>query len=285
MTRTLVVGPGRAGRALALVHRRAGEEVMLLGHKPGPWQEWAKAQGIGAELRWEKAAAHQPQLVILAVPDRAIGEAAADCARHLACDGRMFAHVSGMHDVDALKAVALEGGFTAAMHPVMQFTDPEQDVELLRHAIVTITASPNAREESLRIAGIWGARPVRLKADVDRRRYHLGLALASNHITALLAWAEDLLRPAFGAEAWDVVDAMATQAMGAARANGPAAALTGPISRGDVGTVREHLAALSAEERKRYAGLLDVVLNLALKSDRIDAESARELRALAAANR
>lgn len=285
MTRTLVVGPGRAGCALALVHQRAGDEVVLLGRRAGPWQAWAKEQGIQARLRWEKAAEADPQVVILAVPDRAIPEAAAACARHLQCDGRMFVHVSGMHDVDALKAVALEGGFTAAMHPVLQFTEPAADVELLRHAIVTITASPNAREESLRVAGVWGARPVRLKADVDRRRYHLGLALASNHITALLAWAEELLRPAFGAEAWDVVDTMATQAMGAARANGPAAALTGPIARGDVGTVREHLAGLSVEERHRYAGLLDVVLSLALKSDRLDAQSARELKELAAANR
>ncbi len=285
MTRTLVIGPGRVGRSLALVHRRAGEDVALLGRKPGPWQEWAKQNGIAASIRLDQAAKPRPDLVLIAVPDRAITEVAADCARAFPCDGVLFVHVSGMHDVEVLNAVALEGGFTAAMHPVMQFNEPEQDLAMLRHALVTITASPNAREESLRIAGIWGARPVRLKADVDRRRYHLGLALASNHITALLAWAEDLLRPAFGDAAWEVVDSMATQAMGAARANGPAAALTGPIVRGDVATVREHLAGLSAEERTRYAGLLDVVLSLALKSHRLDPERARELRELADRNR
>lgn len=285
MTRTLVIGPGRVGRALALVHRRAGDDLVLVGRKPGPWQEWAKKQGIAVSLRLESLAQPKPDLVLIAVPDRAVAEVAGDCARLLPCDGALFVHVSGMHDVDVLKAVALEGGFTAAMHPVLQFIEPEQDLEMLRHALVTITASPNAREESLRIAGVWGARPVRLKADVDRRRYHLGLALASNHITALLAWAEDLLRPAFGDEAWEVVDMMATQAMGAARKKGPAAALTGPIARGDVATVREHLAGLSMEERHRYAGLLDLVLGLALKSDRLDADSARELRELAAQNR
>jgi predicted short-subunit dehydrogenase-like oxidoreductase (DUF2520 family) len=282
MTRTLVVGPGRVGRTLALAHRRAGEEILLIGRKPGPWQEWAKQHGIAASLRLADGAKPKPRLVILAVPDRAIAEAAADCARELPCDGTLIVHVSGMHDVNVLQAAALEGAFTAAMHPVMQFTDPERDLGMLAHAIVTITASPNAREESLKIAATWGARPVRLKADVDRRRYHLGLALASNHITALLAWAEELLRPAFGDEAWSVVDAMASQAM---RAHGPAAALTGPIARGDVATVREHLAGLSEEERHRYAGLLDVVLNLAVKSERMDADSVRELRALAERNR
>lgn len=285
MARTLVIGPGRVGRALATVHRRAGDDVLLLGRKPGPWQEWAKKQGIGATIRFDQAGAPKPALVLIAVPDRAVAEVAADCARHLPCDGTLFVHVSGMHDVDVLKAVALEGGFTAAMHPVMQFTDPEQDAALLRHSLVTITASPNAREEALRIAATWGARPVRLKADVDRRRYHLGLALASNHLTALLAWSEELLRPAFGDEAWEVVDMMATQAMGAARVKGPAAALTGPIVRGDVATVREHLASLSEEERHRYAGLLDLVLGLAQQSKRLDADSARQLRELAAQNR
>lgn len=285
MTRTLVVGPGRVGLALALAHHRAGEEVLLVGNKPGPWQDWAAAHGIAATLRLADGAEPKPRLVILAVPDRNVAEAAADCARGLPCDGTLIVHVSGMHDVNALQAAALEGGFTAAMHPVMQFVEPERDLEMMKHAIVTITASPNAREETLKIAATWGARPVRLKADVDRRRYHLGLALASNHITALLAWAEDLLRPAFGDDAWTVVDTMATQAMGAARAQGPAAALTGPVARGDVATVREHLAGLDDEERHRYAGLLDVVLNLAIKSERLDADTARELRELAERNR
>lgn len=285
MSRTLVLGPGRVGRALALAHRRAGEEVLLVGTKPGPWQAWAAEHGIGATLRLRDGAAPKPRLVLIAVPDRAIAEAAADCAREIPCDGTLIVHVSGMHDVNVLQAAALEGGFTAAMHPVMQFAEPERDLEMLRHAIVTITASPNAREETLKIAATWGARPVRLKADVDRRRYHLGLALASNHITALLAWAEELLRPAFGDEAWSVVDAMASQAMGAARAQGPAAALTGPVARGDVATVREHLAGLSEEERHRYAGLLDVVLNLAVKSERLDPDAERELRELAERHR
>ncbi len=285
MARTLVIGPGRVGRALALVHRRAGEEVLLVGRKPGPWQAWAAEQGIRTTLHLADGAAHKPRLVLIAVPDRGIAEVASDCARDLACDGTLIVHVSGMHDVNVLQAAALEGAFTAAMHPVMQFLEPERDAEMLRHAIVTITASPNAREEALKIAAVWGARPVRLKAEVDRRRYHLGLALASNHITALMAWAEELLRPAFGEEAWDVVDTMATQAMGAARANGPAAALTGPVARGDVATVREHLAGLSEEERHRYAGLLEVVLNLAVKSERLDPDSARELRELAERHR
>lgn len=285
MTRTLVIGPGRVGRTLALIHRRAGDDVVLVGRKPGPWQEWAKKQGIGSSIRLDQSARPKPDQVLIAVPDRAVAEVAGDCARALPCDGTLVVHLSGMHDVDVLKAVALEGAFTAAMHPVMQFLDPEQDAAMLRHALVTLTASPNAREEALRLAAVWGARPVRLKADVDRRRYHLGLALASNHITALLAWSEELLRPAFGDEAWEVVNTMATQAMGAARAKGPVAALTGPIVRGDVATVREHLAGLSEEERHRYAGLLDLVLGLALKSDRLDAESARELRELAARHR
>ncbi len=281
MTRTLVVGPGRVGRSLALAHHRNGDEVRLVGRSAGEWQDWARAEGIGETLSLEACRDFRPELVVLAVPDQDVEQAAAACAEHLDCDGVVFVHVSGIHDLDVLKAATLEGGFPAAMHPVLQFVEPERDLKALRHAVVVVTAAPNAREETLRIAQVWGAQPVRLKPGVDRRRYHLGLALASNHLTALLAWAAELLEPAFGEESWDVVALLARQAMVEARNRGPFAALTGPVARGDVETVREHLEGLDEDERRRYAALLDVVVDLAERSRRLDADRARELRALA----
>jgi predicted short-subunit dehydrogenase-like oxidoreductase (DUF2520 family) len=281
---TLIIGPGRAGRALALAHRRAGQEVFLLGRREGEWQDWARAQGIQPILSWGEAP-REAAFIILAVPDRAILEVARDAAASYAGNAKTFVHLSGMHDLDVLKPISLEGGFVAAMHPVMQFADPESDLATLRQAVVTETADPNAREGVLEVAEVWGAAPVRLKAGVDRRRYHLGLALASNHLTALLSWSAELLDPVFGADTFDVVAKMAAHALELAQRDGAAQALTGPVVRGDVETVQEHLSSLSQEEKRRYAGLLDLVVDLAEQGHRLPADAAERLRALAASAR
>lgn len=278
---TIVVGPGRAGCSLALAHQKAGQEVYLLGRRDGAWQAWAKEQGIHPILSWQDAPSNA-SFVIMAVPDRQILAASEVCAKKYNCNAKTFVHLSGMHDLDVLKPITLEGGFVAAMHPVMPFSDPESDVLALRQAVVTETADPNAREGVLEIAQVWGASPVRMRRNVDRRRYHLGLALASNHLTALLSWSHDLLQPVFGDETFDVVARMAAQALENAHRSGAAEALTGPVVRGDVETVQEHLASLTEHEQRRYAGLLNMVVDLAEQGHRLPADAAERLRAIAA---
>ncbi len=280
MKTTLILGPGRVGRALALVHRQAKEDVYLMGLAEGAWMEWARDYGIHPLLQWSEVPA-STAVVLFCVPDSQILPVAENCAAVFPCNSKLFIHTSGMHDLEVLKPVSLEGGFVAAMHPVMQFVDPEQDIEALRHALVTETADPNAREGVLEVAEVWGARPVRLKAGVDRRRYHLGLTLASNHITALLGWSAELLEPVFRDMTWDVVEQMAAQAMHAARQEGASQALTGAVVRGDISTVEGHLQSLSQQEKHRYAGLLDLVVDLAEQGQRLPHEAADRMRAIA----
>lgn len=280
MKTTLIIGPGRVGRSLALAHRNAGEEVYLLGTEEGPWCAWAAELGINTLTDWSAAPKHA-HVIVFCVPDSLILPVAQNCAAVYPCNSKLFIHTSGLHDLEALKPISLEGGFVAAMHPVMQFLEPERDVEALRHALVTETADPNAREGALEVAEAWGAQPIRLKPGVDRRRYHLGLALASNHITALLGWSAELLDPVFRERTWEVVERMAGQAMHAARQDGASHALTGAVVRGDISTIEGHLQSLSDREKHRYAGLLDMVVDLAEQSQRLPHETADRMRAIA----
>lgn len=280
MKTTLLIGPGRVGRSLALAHKKAGEEVYLLGTDTGAWMDWAADNGIHT-LVDPAGAPKQADVILFCVPDASILPVAQKFAAHFHCNSKLFIHTSGLHDIEVLKPISLEGGFVAAMHPVMQFVDPERDIETLRLALVTETADPNAREGVLEVAEVWGAQPVRLKAGIDRRRYHLGLALASNHITALCAWSAELLEPVFREQTWDVVERMASQAMHSAHQDGASNALTGAVVRGDISTVEGHLQSLSEREKHRYAGLLDLVVDLAEQSQRLPHETADRMRAIA----
>lgn len=292
MPLTLVFGPGKAGRALALAHRRAGDDVRLVGRLRGAWQDWAEAEGIECACLPASADAdsvvdalglrsgERPATLLLAVPDDGLATLVT-LLDEASVHAGLAAHVSGLHGVEALAPLAAHGASTAALHPVLQFVAPEKDILALASAQVTVECDLQDRAAAHACVARWGATPVDLPHGIDRRRYHLGLAVASNHVTALFAMAEDLLRPAFGDAARARVARMAGHAIAAAEAHGADQALTGPVVRGDVRTIAAHLAALAPEERAAYAGLLEAVVALAERSGRLDAVRAAEIRALA----
>lgn len=170
--------------------------------------------------------ADEPELVLLCVPDRAIGEVAVGIAR-----GPWVGHVSGATPLAALDPHERRFG----MHPLQSFTrarGPEQ----LDGAWAAITAETG---EAL-AAGLWlaqtlGLRPFELD-DEDRAAYHAGAAVASNYLVTLRAAAGSLLDAAgVPPEALDPLMRGVIES---------GFELTGPIARGDWGTVERHLAVI-----------------------------------------
>jgi len=171
----------------------------------------------------------EPELVLLCVPDRAI----ADVARRIE-PGPWVAHVSGATPLSALDPHERRFG----MHPLQSFSKtrgPEQ----LDRAWAAITAEGDeARDLGFWLAETLGLRPFEL-ADASRAAYHAGAAVASNYLVALRAAAGSLLEAA-GAPP----EALGPLMRGVIE-NG--FELTGPIARGDWGTVERHLAVIREE--------------------------------------
>ncbi len=285
----LIVGPGRVGLALARAHRAAGDAVHLHGRSAGPWQAMAAAMGASPSLSGESAGpdpqtlagpALEADLVLLTVPDDLLGEVSAQLAAHPGLRPSCVVHCSGLHGLAELEPWAAPGRCLAALHPVMPFPpidEPSAAVrEPLRGCPVTVLTrgDPGA---ALEVVRRWGAHPVPWQEGADRVRYHLGLCLAANHLTALLQQAESMLRPAVGDAARALTAGLAAAAVEAVATHGAEQALTGPVVRGDVHTLRAHLHALSADERRRYLADLVPVLDLARRSGRLSAERVAEL--------
>ena len=280
MSLTVVLGPGRAGCALALAERRAGQEVLLVGRRAGAWQRWAKRHGVASRTSLE-GELPEADRALVAVPDGELRAAAQALEERLAFRRRgLAAHLSGLHDLRPLRAWARRGVRIAAVHPVVSFGAAESAAAALRDASVTVLAGEGARNAVRTMVQGWGSRCLWIPQDVDRRRYHLALALASNHVTAILAWAAELLEPALGRKAAGVVADLAQQSVRSFHELGAARALTGPVVRGDHEVVQQHLRALRGGERERYRGLLEPVLALAEESGRLSPAQARELRRL-----
>ncbi|HET9040513.1 MAG TPA: DUF2520 domain-containing protein [Gemmatimonadales bacterium] len=241
-----IVGAGRMGRGLSLALGDAGVDVTLLDRSRGPED------------------ARRAALVLIAVPDDAIGVVAADLARERAVDAsHVVLHLSGLLDRLALHALAFTGAALGSFHPLQSIADPSTASARLRGAFAGLEGDDRAVEAGERLAGALGMRAVRL-APGAKPAYHAGAVFASNYAVVLASVAEGLARQAGVPPA--EAQALYLPLMQGTVANlalGPASALTGPVRRGDAATVRRHLAALAPTDRVLYRALGLVALGLA----------------------
>lgn len=221
-----IIGPGRAGSSLARALGAAGWQVEVLGR--------------GDDLRPSAAGV---DLVVLAVPDAAIAETAAAIQPEPAT---VVAHLAGSLGLDVLAPHPRR----AAVHPLVALPDPEVGAAALHGATFAVAGDLLGRAVVAALAGT----PIEV-ADRDRTSYHAAATIASNHLVALLGQAERVAASAgvplsaYLALVRATVDNVATL--------GPAAALTGPVARGDERTVRRHLEALDPVERPAYEAMAD----------------------------
>jgi predicted short-subunit dehydrogenase-like oxidoreductase (DUF2520 family) len=255
------------GRGLGRALEAAGVPVRLLGRQREPNDTRHAA------------------LVLVATPDEAIGSVAGELAR----DGgvgreQVVLHVSGLLDRLALHALADTGAGLGSFHPLQSIADPETAPERLAGASAGLEGDDRALQAGERLATTLRMRAVRL-APGGKTAYHAGAVFASNFVVVLAAVAQHLAHQA-GVAASEVAD-LYLPLRGGTMANlrlGPAAALTGPIRRGDEATIRAHLAVLPPDQRRLYRDLGAEALKLA-RADGLEPGAAAAVeRALAGAD-
>ena len=198
--------------------------------------------------------------VAIAVPDRTIVPVAAKLAESGLPAGTPVLHTSGSAGVEALEPLAARGCSTGGLHPLAAATSPDA----LRGVWWGVEGSGPALSLAEQIVEASGGQMLDVPAG-GRALYHAAAVLASNSLVALLAAAEGVMGRAGvpPEQARPALAALAGGALGAVERVGPVAALTGPIARGDVDTVRAHLAQLSPNERAVYSALSREALALA----------------------
>jgi predicted short-subunit dehydrogenase-like oxidoreductase (DUF2520 family) len=183
-------------------------------------------------------------LLLLTVPDDMLENVANKLSAAGAIrSGQYVVHTSGKHGLAALAPAAERGARVLAMHPAMTFTGTDVDLDRLTGCVfgVTATAETEALAESL-VADLGGT-PMWVPED-RRALYHAGLAHGANHLVTLVSQAMDLLRASGAEDPAATLRPLLTAALDNALSYGDAA-LTGPIVRGDVNTVRAHLADIA----------------------------------------
>lgn len=274
-----VIGPGRAGTGLALAWTRAGYPVRLHGRRRKSLPEpLTLTVGPADAPPWIGAV----DVVVLAVPDGAIGPVSGGLAARAAVETRhVVLHLSGSLDWTALRALEPSGAALGSLHPLQTITDPDRAPEHLRGAWAAIEGAPRALTTAERLARDVGLRPVRVRPE-DKARYHAAAVFASNYFVVVEAVAERLLREAgFGGDAWAALQPLVEGTLANLRAADPAAALTGPVVRGDVDTLVRNLAALPEGAAQLYRRLGTEALALARARGLDEASASAVQRALA----
>ncbi len=187
--------------------------------------------------------ARRSQRILIAVPDSALESVAAT----LAVETGIALHTCGSRGPEALQVLAERGVFCGAIHPLQTISDPESGASALDGAAFAIAGDAPAVAWAERIACLANGRILRISAE-HRPLYHAAAVMASNYITALLSAAQTLFIAAEvdPQEALLALGPLAKSSLDNTLRQGPVAALTGPIERGDVSTIAAHLAALES---------------------------------------
>jgi predicted short-subunit dehydrogenase-like oxidoreductase (DUF2520 family) len=247
MSRVAVIGPGRLGTLAAVACVRAGHRVTAVAG--GGSDARARLRELVAGVRdtgTPAAAAAHADLLVLAVPDDAVAAVVDELVLADAVgEGHRVIHLAGSQGLAPLRRAALAGAGVAACHPAMTVPAGSTDPSLLTGVAWAVTAAPSDRGWARSFVEDLGGDP-RDVAEDRRALYHAGLSLASNAVGAAVVAARQLLRAA-AVEDPEAFLAPLAHVSVTNTAHAGAVALTGPVARGDVGTVATHLVAITED--------------------------------------
>lgn len=254
--RVAVLGAGRVGLTVARALVVAGHEVVVLSRTPRPLDP-----PLGAATDAWDAEIARSAVVLLAVPDDQVTPAAGRLQRGGALGAEhVVLHLSGLLDRRALLPLEVTGAALGSLHPLQTFRDDEGTLEGVP---AIIEGDPDARTMAHDLAVAMGMTPVLEIGAQGKPLYHAAAVFAANYLVVLSAVAERLAGQAGLGASWRLFLPLMERTLEYLKHHDPASALTGPVRRGDVGTVETHLKVLDPELARLYAAMATQALKLA----------------------
>jgi predicted short-subunit dehydrogenase-like oxidoreductase (DUF2520 family) len=272
VVRVGVIGAGRVGAVLAAALRECGYEISAVAAESDASLSRAETLLPGVPTMKPTAVARSCDLLLLTVPDDMLD----NVVRMLTASGALraeqyVAHTSGRHGLEVLRPAVDLGAHGMALHPAMTFTGTAKDLPRLVDCAFGVTAEdPNAVALAERLVEELQGRLVWVPED-KRTIYHAGLAHGANHLVTLVAQSMDLLRESGATDPAATLRPLLTAALDNALNMGDAA-LTGPVVRGDVETVRAHLEGIAGTRPgflPAYVALARATVNSAVLDGRL----------------
>jgi predicted short-subunit dehydrogenase-like oxidoreductase (DUF2520 family) len=251
-----VIGAGRLGQALAIALKSCQYPILSLvaRHRSKAEQAAALIGNGGPRPRAltpsEFAKLPVTDLILIATPDDAIEKTAQRLSKLFGNENRATVlHTSGALSSEVLRSMAAVGFETGSIHPLVSISDPAAGAEALRGAFYCLEGTRKAKTMAASLLRDLGGSSFTIKRE-SKALYHAAAVMASPHLVALFDLATELL-VACGVsniKSQQVLVPLLESTVNNLKNSNARQALTGTFARGDVATVRRHLAALSSKE-------------------------------------
>lgn len=272
-----IVGTGRVGASFILALQSV-EEMKVVGLMASSWDTSQDMGTVYHVTPYQDGGAllRACDVTLITVPDDCIGPVCEDLATAVAAQQQkghgVVLHCSGAMGIEPLRPLQHVGYAVGSLHPLQSFAKP--DGSQLSHIYMAVAGDEAAQKAACAIARAVQSTTFTVP-DAMRPAYHAAACFASNFIVTAMALGQSLMSqftetPADAAKAlWPLI---AGTMHNVQEQNEFANALTGPVARGDVGTVKKHLAALPAAYTQVYCEFAMATAQVALATQRISRE-------------
>ncbi len=220
---------------------------------------------------------------IITTGDDQIQKACEELSPRLKADSVVI-HMSGAGGLDLLQPARRAGAKTGSIHPLQTFSDIETAIGSLAGTVYGITVDPDLENWANRLVRAIGGVPFFVD-NRDRALYHAAACIVSNYFVSLMYMAEEIYR-ILGLDAKEARRAFWPLLMGTLHnieQKGSVPSLTGPIARGDLGTLEKHLEAIRDQMPSLlsvYGELGKITADVALKKNSLSAEQVAAIKSL-----
>ena len=281
--RIAIVGLGKVGTAMGYLLKRAGYPIAAIADRNPAALAKAHPYTGGLICPTIAAAPQDADAVLITTTDDAIASACRELAGALH-PGQKVIHCSGAGSLDLLISARESGALIASIHPIQSFAHVEGAIDNIPGSTFGITAGEEIREWAVDFVLALDGAPF-FVPDTDKPLYHAAACIASNYLTTLLYMVEEIYLH-LGLNREEAIRAFCPLVRGTLRnleSRGTVEALTGPIARGDNGTVEKHLLAFQdklPEFLPAYRALGITATDLGLKKRSLTEEKSNMIKQL-----
>lgn len=280
-----IIGLGKVGTAVGYLLRRAGYEIRAVADNSVDAMERGISYTGGEGFSDPVRASMQADAIFITTPDDFIESVCNEISQGGGVSpGKRVVHMSGAGGLNLLESARGNGAQVASIHPLQSFADVKGVIETIPGSTFAITADGETKDWAMGIVADLGGTPF-LVSETDKPLYHAAACVASNYLVTLMSIVEDIYLN-LGMNSDEAVKSFWPLVRGTMKnmeGRGIAKSLTGPIARGDSGTIRTHLKVLREKtpellEIYRTMGLATVEIGLRNKT--LSEERAGEIKSL-----
>jgi predicted short-subunit dehydrogenase-like oxidoreductase (DUF2520 family) len=276
-----IVGAGMVGTAIGYLLKKAGYEIVAIADKSAAALRRAQSYIGGKAYRKPQEVLREADCILITTPDDIILSVCKDIALSPLIKGKYIFHMSGAGGLDLLEPAKKADAAVASIHPLQSFSSIDNAIQNIPSSYFGITADAKAKTRAETIVLALGGKPIYISSK-QKSLYHAAACVASNYLVSLLNVVESIYQ-SIGISEKDAKKAYLPLIYGSLKNiefSGSIQALTGPIVRGDSGTIQKHVDAINAnlpQYASLYSSLGLVTVNLARKKGTLNLRQAKKI--------